>query len=659
MPMISPSRLCVFFWALFLLAVCPGFQHRAQGSPNPDAYWKVDDVRPGMKGEGRTVMKGTKIETFQAEVLGVLRNTSPGRDMILCRLAGLGLEKTGVIAGMSGSPIYIQGKLLGAVAFAWPYGKEPLAGITPFSQMERYVASYEMHDLAVKQKRENKGTKANKGIKGIKEKPATGPARPELQGRAPGRFGLTQPLTLDGLSYDTVTISNDYTEPRPRPSDGLWMVPLRTPLAVTGMSQRSLGWLQDRLGEFGMVPMQGGAVSSRSLTEEERNVTLQPGGALTVSLVTGDYDMSAIGTVTHIEGKRVYGWGHPFFGVGSCEFPLMTGYVHAICARQSISFKMGSPLRAVGTINADVSTAIAGWLDRDADMLPVSATVRRETSGPARTFHCKVARQPAMMGMLVFTVLANSIDMEGDLPEETTAHVKIVLDVEGRTPIVMEDDFSGSPAAGNRAQQSLFGQVPTLINLLTYNSFGSVRLNRVECTADICPGRHTADIEAVELDSDVFAPGDTVKATAFLRPYKGLRQRVPLALKLPSDLPEGSYSATVSDELTSTRQDLRDNPNLSNPPDLEHLFKAVNLQIAARRKSLVLRVPTQAVGVALSGTSLPDLPPSMVQILAASRRTGVQTISGALTAQQPTDWVVQGSETVHFTVARNKRSTTE
>ena len=474
-----------------------------------------------------------------------------------------------------------------------------------------------------------------------------------------GRIGLSTPLSIDGQSYDTVTISNDYTEPRPRPADGLWMVPLRTPLAVSGMSQRSLTLLSDRLGEFGMVPMQGGSVNGSSLSEEERNVALQPGGALTVSLVTGDYDMSAIGTVTHIEGKRVYGWGHPFFGLGNCEFPLMTGYVHAICPRQSISFKMGSPLRAVGTINANVSTGIAGWLDREPDMMPVSATVQRESSGPTRTFNVKVARQKAMMGMLVFTVLANSINMEGDLPEETTAHVKIVLDLEGRAPVVMEDDFSGSMAPGNQAQQSLFGQVPMLINLLTYNSFRSVRLNRVECTAEIRPGRHTADIEAVELESDVYAPGETVKATVFLRPYKGLRQRVPLALKLPADLPEGSYAATVSDELASIRQDLHDNPNLSNPPDLEHLFKSVNLAISARHKYLVLRVPTQAVGVALNGTSLPNLPPSMVQILGTSRRTGVQNITGALTTQQSTDWVVQGSETVRFTVSRHKRSATD
>src|SRR5262249_48789932 len=155
------------------------------------------DVRPGMKGFGRTVMKGTKVETFWAEVLGVLRNASPG----------LGREKPGFVAGMSGSPVYVEGKLPGAVAYGWAYGKEPIAGITPFCQMHGYVESCERRDL------------------------------------------------------------------------------------------------------------------------------------------------SGIGTVTHIEGSRVYGRGHPFMGLGSCEFPLMTGFIHTVYPRQTVSFKMGSPLRAVGVIN--------------------------------------------------------------------------------------------------------------------------------------------------------------------------------------------------------------------------------------------------------------------------------------------------------------------
>jgi hypothetical protein len=598
----------------------------AQGTPDPGTYWQVEEVRPGMKGTGRTVIKGTKIETFQAEVLGVLRNTSPGRDLVLCRLAGLDLERTGVIAGMSGSPIYIQGKLLGAVAYAWPFGKDPIAGITPFVQMERFVASYETRDLAEKSK--------------------------------PSRIGLHQPLNVEGRSFDTVTVSQDFNDPQPAAADGLWMVPLRTPLGATGMSPHSLALLREKLSGFGMVPMQGGGVGG-NIPEEERNIPLQAGGALSVAMITGDFDLSGIGTVTHIEGKRVYGWGHPFFGIGTCEFPLMTGYVHTIYPRQSLSFKMGSPLRTVGTINADVSTCIAGWLDRQPDMLPVSMTVLREPAGQSRTFNVKVAKQRAMLGTLVFTALTNSVDMEGELPEELTAHLKVLIEVDGRPPFVIHDIFSGSTIGGGRAPQALFSQVPNLINQLMYNQFGQVRLTRVECTAEIHSGRRTADIEAVELETDMYAPGETVRANVLLRPYKGLRQRVPLTLSLPTDLPEGSYTATITDELNSTRQDLRDNPNLVNPPDLNHLFQSIQLQTSAKRTSLTMRLPTQAVGVAMNGKSLPNLPPSMVQILGQSRRTGVQSITGALVARQPTDWVIQGTELARFTVTKNKRTISE
>src|SRR5437870_1226000 len=170
----------LFAFPLLLLAVLLSPVSTAKAGPKPESYWNVDDVRAGMKGQGRTVMRGTKIETFDAEVLGVLKNTSPGRDLVLCRLSGLNLDKTGVIAGMSGSPVYIDNKLLGAVAYAWAYGKEPIAGITPFSQMHGFVEAYERRDLAE-------------------------------EGQA-NRVGLAQPLRVGGRDFDSVTVSQGYDE---------------------------------------------------------------------------------------------------------------------------------------------------------------------------------------------------------------------------------------------------------------------------------------------------------------------------------------------------------------------------------------------------------------------------------------------------------------
>jgi hypothetical protein len=613
--------LSLFTPALILLVVSA-----ASAGPRPGSYWQVDDLRPGMKGQGRTVMKGTKIETFDAEVLGVLKNTSPGRDLVLCRLSGLNLEKTGVIAGMSGSPIYIDGKLLGAVAYAWPFGKEPIAGVTPFSQMHGYVEAYERRDLVD-------------------------------QHNKPTRLGLRTPLRIDGRDFDTVTVAGGFDDAQPTAADGLWMVPLRTPVSATGFTAHSLKLLGERLHGTGMVPVQGGGVSGK-VAAQEKDTPLEAGGPLAVALVTGDFDLSGIGTVTHIEGQRVYGWGHPFFGLGTCEFPLMTGYIHTIYPRQSVSFKMGSPLRTVGVINADVSTGIAGWLERKPDMMPIRMTIARELGDPgeaSKTFNVEVVRQRSLLATLVYTVLTNSVDMEGELPEELTAELQAKIEVEGRAPIIIQDTYSGFSYSGGRAPQALYSQIAAVVNLLTFNSYKPVRILRIDCETRILPGRRTADIDAIELDSETYAPGDTVKATVFLRPYKGGRQRLPITLKLPADLPEGSYSALVCDDLTNARKELQDNPNLNNPQNLAQVFQALKVQTRAKRTNLVLRVPLSAVGVALDGKSLPSLPPSMVQILGSSRRTGAQTMSGALVSRQATAWVIQGGESVRFTVTKNKK----
>jgi hypothetical protein len=576
-----------------------------------------------MKGIGRTVMKGTKIETFQAEVLGVLKNTSPGRDMVICRLSGLNLEKTGVIAGMSGSPVYLDNKLVGAVAYAWPYGKEPIAGITPFSQMNGFVEAFERRDLVE-------------------------------QGKAT-RVGLRQPLVIEGKEFDTVTISQGYGDARPAAADGLWMMPLRTPLSATGFTRHSLKLLSERCGPFGMTPMQGGAAPAR--IAEEKDAPLEPGSPLAVSLIRGDFDLSGIGTVTHVEGSRVYGWGHPFMSLGSCEFPLMSGYIITVYPRQTVSFKMGAPLKPLGVINADVSTCIAGWLGRKADMLPMKMSVELAAESNARTFNVEVARQPSLLPMLVFTALSNSVDMEGELPDEMTAELQARVEVEGHEPILIKDTFSGFN--GNRAPQALYSQVGAVVNILARNSFKPVRIQRIECRTQVQPGRRTADIESVELATDSYEPGETVRATVYLRPYKGVRQRVPVSLKLPVDLPEGAYVATICDDLLNARLSLRENPTLNNPTNLDQVFETVRVQTNVKRTNLVLRLPVPDAGVAVSGKALPHLPPSMVQILGSGRRTGAQTLSSALVSRQPTEWVIQGSETVRFTVVRHKKTRDE
>jgi hypothetical protein len=403
-----------------------------------------------------------------------------------------------------------------------------------------------------------------------------------------------------------------------------------------------------------MVPMQGGGATAK-VAQEEKDTPLEVGGPLAIAMITGDFDLSGIGTVTHIEGTRVYGWGHPFMGLGSCEFPLMTGYIHTIYPRQTVSFKMGSPLKTVGVINADVSTCIAGWTDRKPDMMPLRMTVSLGEKGPPKTFNVQIARQRSLLSTLVFTALTNSIDMEGDLPEDLTAEFRARIEVEGQAPIILKDTFSGF--SGGRAPAALYNQIGQVVSLLSYNSQQQLRINRIECDTQILPGRRTAEIEAVELESDTYAPGDTLKATAYLKPYKGVRQRMPVSLKLPADLPEGSYSATICDDQMNVRSLMRENPNLNSPQDVNQLLESVQTLLSVKRTHLVLRVPTGPNGVALGGKSLPNLPGSMVQIIGNGKRTGSQPIGGSLVSSETTEWIIQGSETVKFTVTKNNKVT--
>ncbi len=619
------SFLTALTAGLALLLIQPGSPAAEEAvvarkfGPKPETFWQVDDIRPGMKGVGKTVMKGTKIELFHAEVLGVMRNSSPGRDLILCRLSGLDLERTGVIQGMSGSPIYIDNKLLGAVAYAWAHGKDPIAGVTPFIQMHQFVEAYERRDTA------------------------------ELN--RPRRIGLATPLRLGGKEYDAVTVAQSFEDSATGDEDGLFLRPLRTPLSATGFSASALRLFQERIGRTtGLVPMQGGGIGGK-VDSNVMDVPLEAGGSLAISLVPGDFDLSGIGTVTHIEGQRVYGWGHPFMSLGGCEFPLMTGYVHTVYPRQTVSFKMGSPLKQVGVINADVSTCIAGWLGRGIDMLPMQVNVALGKN-PTQTFNVHVVRQRQLMPNLVFTVLTNSIDMEGDLPEEMTAEMTLRIDVADHEPIVLKDVYSGM--AGSRAAATLFSPVSTILQMLTTNVFEKLKPTRIRADLHITPTRTSADIEAVEVDREVYAPGDEVAIHTYLKPYKDPARKVTARLKLPADLPDGTYTITVCDDVSNTRQELRDHPTLSDPQDVEHLYRAIQLQTRTKRTNLVLRLPLGETGVAIAGKALPELPGSMVQILGRGRRSGSQMIGEAIVTRTPTDWVIVGNESVKITVGKTR-----
>jgi hypothetical protein len=247
--------------------------------------------------------------------------------------------------------------------------------------------------------------------------------------------------------------------------------------------------------------------------------------------------------------------------------------------------------------------------------------------------------------------------MEGELPEELTAQLRCTVEIDGQAPLVFEDTYAGPAISGGRAPAALYTPVASVVNMLMYNNYKPIRVNRIDCTTKLYPGRRSADIEAVELESDTLAPGESLKATVYLRPFQGPRQRLRVELPLPADLPDGNYAATVCDGPTQARLHLREHPEFSSAQSVEQLLAALRVQTAAQRTQLVLRVPTGPTGVALDdGRALPDLPAGLAHALSQPRRGGARPVAGALVVRTPTEWVVQGSEVVKFTVRKAKRA---
>jgi hypothetical protein len=590
--------------------------------PDPKMYWDLNEVRPGMKGVGRTVMVGTKLEEFGAEVLGVMKGVSPGRDMVLCRLTGCNLEHAGIIQGMSGSPIYIDGKLLGAVAFAWEFAKDPIAGVTPFSQMVQYVRSSDRRIAA-----EAREHPKDEGIRATQSPPVL------IDGLAAEEPSATGPIAVSGGAL-------------------AGMRPIATPLSASGFSPRALALLDERFRPLGLAPMAGGA-APEAVVREQGDKPLVPGAPLSIAMVTGDFDLSGIGTVTHVEGNRVYGFGHPMFSLGACEFPMMTGYIHTVYPRASISMKMGSPLKVVGVLDTDVSTGVAGRVGPRPDMIPMSVRVMTSRYSEPHTYHVEIVREPNLLPTLVLSVLTNAIDTEGNLPEELTAHIKATVQLKDRDPIEIRDTLSGPRYTGPMGAAALFMPVASIVNIVVRNPMAPVRVESIDADVEIASGRTVASIESVRLASDRVEPGQTLKAFVTLKPFKGDRKTVEVDLPLPADLEEGPYEASLCDLANSLRRRFRNEPALMEPHDLDGLLQAIRIQTTPKRTAITLHVLLPDRGLAVQGQPLPNLPGSARAVFASSRQSPEPSVRSDLTRSVETPWVVEGLQTLRFTVAKD------
>ena len=332
-------------------------------------FFPLSQVHPGLHGVGRTVFQANRVEEFQVEILGVLENLTPKQAIILAKLSGGPLAETGVLQGMSGSPVYIDGKLRGAVALGFPFSKEPIAGIQPIDGM--------IADAT------------------FSRPPATPPSR-----------AGTQPLAhTPGIVSDAVIPIPALHTNASAPLGGL--TEISTPLALSGFTPRTLQAFGAHFRQLGFEPQQG--VSAGVPASHEYTGTVVPGSMISVELLTGDMVISADGTVTYVDGKRVYAFGHRFLDAGATELPFARADVVALLPTLNSSFKLSAAREWVGTMLSDRSTAIAGEIGRPAHLVPLTISVHSAESG-AHDYHLQVVNDRLLTPFLTQTAIFSTLD---------------------------------------------------------------------------------------------------------------------------------------------------------------------------------------------------------------------------------------------------------
>lgn len=600
---------CVFLWAPL---------------PATTPLMPLSEVRPGMVGVGRTVFEGAELQEFKVHVIGVLKNVQgPRRDLVLARLEGGPLAATGVAQGMSGSPVYIDGRLVGAVSYAiGSFSKEAIAGITPIAEM----------------------------------KDATGLAR-----RSSPQARIELPITPEGLAAALSAAQARLAPFASRPADvqaiGLpaaeggaiatMLRPIATPLVMTGFEPETIALVSRAFTQAGFVPVAGGGAGA--LDEAARQALsgpLREGDAVGVTLVGGDFEMGATGTVTHIDGDNVYAFGHPFFNLGPTAFPMTRAYVHTMLPSLMTSFKIASMGDVIGTIQQDRATAIAGTLGPGPAMIPMKVTLESTRGGAkmSQTFTYQIANDQTFSSLLAYVTMFNTIIAHERQLGTATFAVTSRTRVKGHADVVFDDIFTGDTAS-----TGVSTAVSGPMTMLMANDREPVTIEGVDVTLNASETPRVVTIERIWLDEIKPRAGRTVPLKVLTRSYRGEERIATIPIALPPHV-SGPLSIVVSDGQQLNALEARELRRSQQADSVAQLIRGLNETY--RNNRIYVRLLTGAPGAVINGEPLPALPPSVLSVIEGDRSGGAAPIRRAPVGkwELAMDSAVRGSRTLSIDV---------
>ncbi len=602
--------------ALALVLAC------ALGSgPAPAAeVLELENIRPGMVGTGRTVFEGARVEEFGVRILGVLANAvGPRQSLILARLEGGPLAETGVIQGMSGSPVFIDGKLVGAVAYSFPFGKEPIAGITPIGEM---IEATRVETPRATSARFPSG----RGLSAPLDRQAfvAAFARP-LEGLVPG-----------GLR----------AEPRPAGQSGAALTPLALPLVFSGFDPSAFEWARGLFSSLGFAPVLGASGSSGAALGPLPD--LAPGAAVGVSLIEGDLDMSVTGTITHIDQDRVYAFGHPFYNLGPTQFPMKRAYVFSVFPSLQVSWKIATALEAVGTLDQDRATAVAGRLGAAPRMIATEVALR-SAHGGERTFHLRIVEDELFTPVLAYVSLLSVLQGHERAFGTATLRLNARVVLDGGREVRVTDILAGNPPAPQAA-----ALVAGPLGLLVGNEFEKVTVDSLAISVRAEEENRSARITRAWADPEVrLRPGTSSTLKVALRTRRGEEVTHDLPLRIPGSAPAGTYDLLVGDAATFNALEQQERRQPFAPRDLGQLLKALNRIRAGNR--VYARLTRPGNGAIVGGEYLPALPDSVLSVLSSPEQgASVVPLSTAeiWSGMADTDHAVSGACRLKITVER-------
>jgi hypothetical protein len=595
-------------------------------------YMSVDEVRPGMVGVGRTVFEGDRVEEFTVRILGVLRNTAaPRRALVIARLEGGPLPAMGVIAGMSGSPVYIDGRLLGAVAYSLgQFPKEPIAGITPIE---------EMIEAAPTAPRRSPSDAAA---------PVDLPLTPEKVAvalrQAFSRFRQPFADSPAALRFDGLGMAE---EPRGIHL-GVLMRPIATPLALGGFSGPLRDLVSSAFGDAGFVPMPDGpgvaaGRAARPQDSSGANAGLKPGDPVGVNLITGDIVMGATGTVTEVDGQTVYAFGHSFYNLGTTEFPMTRAFVFTLLPSFQSSMKIAATGETIGTFRQDRYTAVTGTLGKGPNLIPIRISLDTER-GLRKAFEFRLVDDQLFTPLLAQLVVLNTLSSYEREFGVATFAVKGTVTVHGRGEVAVDDLFAGESPATNAAMA-----VASPIAVLMGNDAERAVLDGIDLRVTTSERPRTATIERAWIDAPIVRPGSTITLKILLRTYRGEDVVRTVPIEIPANA-VGSLQVLVSDGPRLAQMEQRD-ARTARPQTLDQMVRLLNK--ARRSNRVYVRLLRQETGAVINGEALAGLPPSVLGVMESDRNGGsFSLLRNAMAGEWELaiDGAVSGSRTLTITI---------